>query len=523
MAADPRTGSGGDQQAVAVEVLQRLLTDPVFRQEFRRDPAGACRLFGLDEVAEEFSGGGAALYTLELRESKSSLAGVLMAAAAEGAAVYDFAEHIRQHVEGGAADIARQALDKAGGNQPGSGAGAGAGEHLVDQTPAPAPAAAAAAPAPAPSGSAADMLDPSAAAQAAQLDQGQHVVHIAAKYLGTPYVWGGASPGGFDCSGLVQYCFGKIGVHLERTTWDQVKEGRAVEWGHFQPGDLIFSNFEGPGAGATHVVIYAGHGQVIAAPHTGGHVEYESVDVFKPYFMGARRVIPDAPPAAGVGIPAVSPDMHAPAAGAVAGATPAPGAGSAAGTVGMSAVPAAPSAAASPANAAGVHASVGAHGTLGSVAAAPAPAAPAGGLLDGVIGTYPGDNAPRSAIAAWMGDAAQRAGLPRELPVMAALVESGLKNDNYGDRDSLGFFQMRTSIWDQGKYAGFPHDPRLQLKWFIDEATSLKQRRLSEGYSGYGSDPHKWGDWIADIERPAAQYRYRYQLQLNTARQLVGD
>jgi hypothetical protein len=81
---------------------------------------------------------------------------------------------------------------------------------------------------------------------------------------------------------------------------------------------------------------------------------------------------------------------------------------------------------------------------------------------------------------------------------------------------------MRTSIWDQGKYAGFPHDPRLQLKWFIDEAQGLKATRLREGLAGYGTDPHKWGEWIADIERPAAQYRYRYQLQLETARQLVG-
>jgi hypothetical protein len=120
-----------------------------------------------------------------------------------------------------------------------------------------------------------------------------------------------------------------------------------------------------------------------------------------------------------------------------------------------------------------------------------------------------------------MGDAAQRAGLPRELPVMAALVESGLKNDHYGDRDSLGFFQMRTSIWNHGKYAGFSDDPRKQLRWFIDEATALKATRLREGYSSFGTDPHKWGDWIADIERPAAQYRYRYQLQLDAARQLL--
>ena len=74
------------------------------------------------------------------------------------------------------------------------------------------------------------------------------------------------------------------------------------------------------------------------------------------------------------------------------------------------------------------------------------------------------------------GDAARKAGLPPELPVMAALVESGLKNDPFGDRDSLGFFQMRTSIWDHGKYAGFPNDPRLQLRWFLDEAVALKQQ-----------------------------------------------
>ncbi len=115
------------------------------------------------------------------------------------------------------------------------------------------------------------------------------------------------------------------------------------------------------------------------------------------------------------------------------------------------------------------------------------------GALDGIIGAYPGDHAPRTAIAAWMGDAAQRAGLPRELPVMAALVESGLKNDRYGDRDSLGFFQMRTSIWNHGKYAGFSDDPRKQLRWFIDEATALKATRMHEGVHGFGSDPHKLG------------------------------
>jgi cell wall-associated NlpC family hydrolase len=484
---------GSEDNARAVEVLQRLLTDPEFRRIFRRDPQAACLVAGLDDAAAAFSGTGAAAETLEIRESKSSLAGLLMAAAAEGAAVYQFAEHAS--FKGDLGDIAQQALDKAGLHH-GAG-GSHAAEHVASAD------VASTAPPPAPAAAPGVVADAAAAMDQSQLDAGQHVVHIASKYIGTPYVWGGASPGGFDCSGLVQYCYKQIGVHLDRTTWDQVKEGHAVQWGHFQPGDLIFSNFEGPGAGATHVVIYAGHGQVIAAPHTGGHVEYESVDVFKPYFMGARRVVPDAP--AGMGMPAV----------AAPGAESAAGHAGAGGTLGMSAV-ASHNAAPQSQNAAGVHSTIGGMSAAG--AAAPAPGA---GALDGIIGAYPGDHAPRSAIAAWMGDAAQRAGLPRELPVMAALVESGLKNDHYGDRDSLGFFQMRTSIWNHGKYAGFSNDPRKQLRWFIDEATALKAERMHQGVAGFGSDPHKWGDWIADIERPAAQYRYRYQVQLDAARQLL--
>ena len=492
-----------EQNARAVEVLQRLLTDPEFRQTFRRDPGSACLSAGLTEAAAEFQGGGSALHTLEVRESKSSLAGLLMAAAAEGAAVYQFAEHLRSHLDSEMAAIAQQAADRAGAQ------GHAAAEHLIAAHADALPAA------PAPGAGAGGLLDHADAAVGAggAADPGQHVVHLASKFIGVPYVWGGESPSGFDCSGLVQYCFKQIGVHLERTTWDQVKEGRAVQWGHFQPGDLIFSNFEGPGAGATHVVIYAGHGQVIAAPHTGGHVEYESVDVFKPYFMGARRVVPDAPMGGlgGAGVQAVEP--------AAAGhAAP--------GTFGMSAVPAAaqPSGGGGGgANAAGVHSTVG-HSTFGSMPAHGGSAADAmhgGGASVDMIGAYPGDNAPRAAIAHWMADAARKAGLPPELPVMASLVESGLKNDHFGDRDSLGFFQMRTSVWDHGKYAGFPKDPRLQLRWFLDEAVALKQQRLSEGYHNFGTDPHKWGDWIADIERPATQYRGRYQLQLDTARGLV--
>ncbi len=116
---------------------------------------------------------------------------------------------------------------------------------------------------------------------------------------------------------------------------------------------------------------------------------------------------------------------------------------------------------------------------------------------------------------------AQKAGLPPELPVMAGLVESGLQNLDHGDADSLGYFQMRVSIWNQGEYAGYPEKPELQLKWFIDNATALKEKRVSEGLTDFGQDPAGWGEWIADVERPAAQYRGRYQTRLEEARKLV--
>ena len=143
-----------------------------------------------------------------------------------------------------------------------------------------------------------------------------------------------------------------------------------------------------------------------------------------------------------------------------------------------------------------------------------------GGLPD-ASDTYPGDNAPPQEIAAWMGRQAHKAGLPAELPIMAALTESGLKNDNYGDRDSLGFFQMRTSIWNQGEYEGFPDHPELQLKWFIDHALAVRQERIAQGDTSYGQDKSKWGDWVADVEQPAAEYRGRYATHLDQADQLL--
>src|SRR4051812_36611983 len=88
------------QEDVAAKLIERLLMDPAFRTTFRRDPAAACREAGLDELAEEMAlGAGKAMMTLDVRESKSSLAGVMMAAAMEGVGLYQFSENVLPHIE----------------------------------------------------------------------------------------------------------------------------------------------------------------------------------------------------------------------------------------------------------------------------------------------------------------------------------------------------------------------------------------------------------------------------------------
>ena len=73
-----------------------------------------------------------------------------------------------------------------------------------------------------------------------------------------------------------------------------------------------------------------------------------------------------------------------------------------------------------------------------------------------------------------------------------------------------------------GEYAGFAQHPELQLKWFIDNAVAVRQRHLSAGDATFGSDRDSWGDWVADVEHPAAQYRGRYQLHLDRAHELLA-
>ncbi len=111
------------------------------------------------------------------------------------------------------------------------------------------------------------------------------VVGIAMHYLGVRYVWGGASPSGFDCSGLVMYVFAQIGVALPHSSYSQFGMGTPVSMSQLQPGDLVFF------AGASHVGIYIGGGQFVHAPHTGDVVKISSLTGwYSATFAGGRRI-----------------------------------------------------------------------------------------------------------------------------------------------------------------------------------------------------------------------------------------
>ena len=100
------------------------------------------------------------------------------------------------------------------------------------------------------------------------------VVGIAQRYLGVPYVYGGASPSGFDCSGLTMYCYAQIGIGLSHGATDQQRASTQVPLSALQPGDLVFF---GSASYSHHVGIYVGGGSMIHAPHTGAVVSYGSI------------------------------------------------------------------------------------------------------------------------------------------------------------------------------------------------------------------------------------------------------
>lgn len=113
---------------------------------------------------------------------------------------------------------------------------------------------------------------------------GGSVIDIAMQFMGVPYVWGGASPSGFDCSGLVMYVFAHAGVSLPHSSRAQFGYGVAVSRDALQPGDLVFF-----GSPIHHVGIYVGDGNMINAPYTGSSVHISSIG--RSNFVGARRIL----------------------------------------------------------------------------------------------------------------------------------------------------------------------------------------------------------------------------------------
>lgn len=105
---------------------------------------------------------------------------------------------------------------------------------------------------------------------------GESIVKAAKQFLGVPYVWGGESPKGFDCSGLVQYVFGKYGIKTPRVSQEQFNHGKHISVNDAQAGDLVFFR-HGAGGDVGHVGIYIGGGKFIQAPHTGDVVKISNL------------------------------------------------------------------------------------------------------------------------------------------------------------------------------------------------------------------------------------------------------
>ena len=116
---------------------------------------------------------------------------------------------------------------------------------------------------------------------------GERIVNIATQYLGVPYVWGGTTPDGFDCSGLVQYVYAQIGISVSRTSKEQATNGWAVSRDELRAGDLVFfANSQG----VHHVGIYIGDGQFIHAPYSGDVVKITYLSERNDYYC-ARRIV----------------------------------------------------------------------------------------------------------------------------------------------------------------------------------------------------------------------------------------
>lgn len=133
------------------------------------------------------------------------------------------------------------------------------------------------------------LVDPSVVTGSAK---GAALAQYALQFQGYPYVYGGSSPSGFDCSGFVTYVCKQNGFSVNRTASAQMSNGTVVSRDQLQPGDLVFFNSGNPSKLATHVGIYIGNGQFIHAstPSTGVIISDINSSYYSNSFVGARRL-----------------------------------------------------------------------------------------------------------------------------------------------------------------------------------------------------------------------------------------
>ena len=113
-------------------------------------------------------------------------------------------------------------------------------------------------------------------------DQAKGVIEEAEKYLKVPYLWGGESPEGFDCSGLMQYVFNSKGIAIPRTSQEQQSFAKPISMAEIKPGDLVFNKV----SDSTHVGMYIGYDMYIQAPHTGDVVKISKLSTSNMKYVG---------------------------------------------------------------------------------------------------------------------------------------------------------------------------------------------------------------------------------------------
>lgn len=115
-------------------------------------------------------------------------------------------------------------------------------------------------------------------------DNGQAIVLYSKMFLGLPYVEGGTTTAGFDCSGFVKYVYAHFGMTLPRTTYDQVKVGTRISRNDLKPGDIVFFGTEN---NVYHDGIYIGGGRFIHSPRTGSRIRIEYLK-YMDFYTGVR-------------------------------------------------------------------------------------------------------------------------------------------------------------------------------------------------------------------------------------------